>query len=469
MQEFKDFTSTYLRLIFCWKKGTLHIYWKQDDLDKFNEFYLDQLNKDTDFMKQLEELHFDHSANLLDYTKPFPTMDFAKKTNAQLLEMLKQYNALYTNLTLYSCIGIIGSFTLEEILVPYLKNKLKKARSEEKFGEYFSILTNHSGKSWHRMQEEDLLEIADKVRAGASAKGSQVQQMLDAHVQKYCWLELGYNFLGQPLKKEHFVEKLGKVVEHGLPVLPSQQHVSKRKNKIAKELNIDAKHLNLFNSLGKLIYLKEYRDGVYCKAQYELNFIIKEVLQRFKVPERIGWHMTMQEYQDLLTGVGLEFEKIKHRQELFVWAYDNDEKLLVGKQAEEFIQKELGQLGVNPAKVRELEGNVASPGYARGTAKIVHDETELGKVKQGDVLVAYMTKPSYIPAMDLASAIVTNEGGVTCHAAIVSREMNKPCVIGTKIATHVINDGDEIEVDARKGKVKILTKAKLEIKTRLKR
>ncbi|MFH1247365.1 MAG: hypothetical protein V1644_03215, partial [Candidatus Micrarchaeota archaeon] len=245
MAEFKDFTSTYLRLIFCWKKGKLHIYWKQDDLDKFSEFYLNKLNKDTSFMEQLEQLHFSHAANLLDYSKPFPTMDFAKQNNQQLLKMLKQYNELYTNLTLYSCIGIIGSFTLEDELVPYLRGKLKAAGKEEKFGEYFSILTNHSGKSWHRLQEEDLLEIADKVNAGASVKSSQVQQMLNTHVQKYCWLELGYNFLGSLLKKEHFVEKMDKLIERGLTALPSQETVSKRKTQIAKELKIDKKHLNL--------------------------------------------------------------------------------------------------------------------------------------------------------------------------------------------------------------------------------
>ena len=72
----------------------------------------------------------------------------------------------------------------------------------------------------------------------------------------------------------------------------------------------------------------------------------------------------------------------------------------------------------------------------------------------GDVLLAVMTRPVYVPAMRKASAIVTNEGGVTCHAAIVSRELGIPCVIGTKIATKVFKDGDLIEVDADKGLAK---------------
>ena len=71
-----------------------------------------------------------------------------------------------------------------------------------------------------------------------------------------------------------------------------------------------------------------------------------------------------------------------------------------------------------------------------------------------------MIKPDYLSAMKKAVAFVTDEGGITCHAAIVARELNKPCIIGTKIATKVLKDGDEVEVDADKGVVKILKRVK---------
>ena len=83
--------------------------------------------------------------------------------------------------------------------------------------------------------------------------------------------------------------------------------------------------------------------------------------------------------------------------------------------------------------------------------------SELNKVKKGDILVTYMTSPNFLLAMKLSAGFVTNEGGLTCHAAIVARELKKPCVIGTKIATEVIKDGDLIEVDANKGVVKIIS------------
>ena len=103
-----------------------------------------------------------------------------------------------------------------------------------------------------------------------------------------------------------------------------------------------------------------------------------------------------------------------------------------------------------------IKGVVAFAGKAQGIVKVVKRVEDLQKVKEGDILVAPMTFPSFIIAMKYAAAFVTDEGGITCHAAIVAREMKKPCVIGTKIATKVLKDGDLVEVDANKGVVKIL-------------
>ncbi|GFO96054.1 phosphoenolpyruvate synthase [groundwater metagenome] len=100
-----------------------------------------------------------------------------------------------------------------------------------------------------------------------------------------------------------------------------------------------------------------------------------------------------------------------------------------------------------------LEGLGASPGIAYGEAKLVSDASELGKVKNGDILVAVMTTPDMVPAMKRAAAIVTDEGGLTCHAAIVSRELGCPAVVGTRKATQLLTDGMKITVDGEKGLV----------------
>lgn len=100
-----------------------------------------------------------------------------------------------------------------------------------------------------------------------------------------------------------------------------------------------------------------------------------------------------------------------------------------------------------------IKGFPASPGVGIGVAKILKDASETGKIESGDVLVAKMTTPDFVPAMKKASAIVTDEGGMTSHAAIVSRELGIPCIVGTGNATQVLKEGMEITVDGSGGMV----------------
>ena len=98
-----------------------------------------------------------------------------------------------------------------------------------------------------------------------------------------------------------------------------------------------------------------------------------------------------------------------------------------------------------------LKGLGASPGIATGKVKVIFSEKEISKVEEGDILVTTMTTPDMVPAMKRAAAIVTDEGGMTCHAAIVSRELGVPAIVGTKTATKVLKDGMVVTVDGEKG------------------
>ena len=107
----------------------------------------------------------------------------------------------------------------------------------------------------------------------------------------------------------------------------------------------------------------------------------------------------------------------------------------------------------------EIFGTIASKGKAVGKIRIVISAKNINDVEDGEILVAPMTRPEHITGMKKASAIITDDGGITCHAAIISRELGKPCIIGTKIATRVLHDGDLVEVDADNGVVRILERA----------
>ena len=108
---------------------------------------------------------------------------------------------------------------------------------------------------------------------------------------------------------------------------------------------------------------------------------------------------------------------------------------------------------------KEIVGQIANKGKMVGRVKVVLDPNDVKFFEEGDILVTSMTRPEFLHLMKKAGAFVTNEGGITCHAAIVAREMKKPCIIGTKIATKVLKDGDLVEVDAENGVVRVIKHA----------
>jgi phosphoenolpyruvate synthase (EC 2.7.9.2) len=106
--------------------------------------------------------------------------------------------------------------------------------------------------------------------------------------------------------------------------------------------------------------------------------------------------------------------------------------------------------------VREVRGLSAYRGATTGRARILTSAAMQDAVREGDILVVSMTTPDYLPSMKKAAAFVTDEGGVICHAAIIARELKKPCVIGTQKATFAFKDDDLIEVDGYKGVVRLV-------------
>lgn len=107
-----------------------------------------------------------------------------------------------------------------------------------------------------------------------------------------------------------------------------------------------------------------------------------------------------------------------------------------------------------------IQGVVASSGVTKGKVRILLDTNSLKELQTGDILVTTMTRPEMGAVLDKAGAFITDEGGLMCHAAIISREMKKPCIIGTENATKILQTGMTVEVDAKKGIVTILELAK---------
>lgn len=181
--------------------------------------------------------------------------------------------------------------------------------------------------------------------------------------------------------------------------------------------------------------------------------ILEEYARRLSIP-----------YEDLLCATWDEVvdDKIKredlvarkqigviHWDEQGTHVYTGEEALRIKAEANEYLLRGQGT-------DQTISGFIACPGKITGRAVVILDPSQAPPMKAGDILVTMMTRPEFLPLMHIASAFVTDEGGITSHAAIVAREMKKPCLIGTKIATKLIRTGQIIEVDAEKGIVRIL-------------
>lgn len=160
-----------------------------------------------------------------------------------------------------------------------------------------------------------------------------------------------------------------------------------------------------------------------------------------KVEDHYGCYMDMEYALDERTN---KLWIVQARPET-VWSRRNKEK----KNAEEAPKMSVADTEV------VVKGLPASPGLAAGKAHVIENPDDIDNFKEGEVLVTLMTSPDWVPAMKKAKAIVTNNGGMTCHAAIVSREMQIPCIVGTKsrgtAVMDVVKTGDVITVDSKNG------------------
>ncbi len=154
-----------------------------------------------------------------------------------------------------------------------------------------------------------------------------------------------------------------------------------------------------------------------------------------------------------LAKLGKYIEDLYHFPQDIEWAKEDKEIFIVQTRPVTTIKE--GEVEVAPEITAPviLAGAPASPGIASGPVKIVAEASHIDKVRSGDILVAEMTTPDFVPAMKRAVAIVTDRGGRTAHAAIVSRELSIPCVVGTGQATSILIDGQVITVDGSTGKV----------------
>ena len=214
--------------------------------------------------------------------------------------------------------------------------------------------------------------------------------------------------------------------------------------------------MRFFDIAADIVYLKAFRKDCIYFGSYVTDKVSKEIARRLNLTLKQVRYFAYWEMKDALLKNKFKVDVLNQRYKFSVVYTDSFRpKIYTGKAAQKFLNN-LRFEKQDLTEIKELKGLTAYPGKVKGIVKIIETADDLKKMNQGDILLSETTYPALVPAMKKAAAIVTNVGGLTCHAAIVARELKIPCVIGTKIATRVLKDGDKVEVDANEGWVRKL-------------
>ncbi|MDD4902050.1 MAG: PEP-utilizing enzyme [Patescibacteria group bacterium] len=399
-----------------------------------------------------------HCADLIKFTQGVYRAELAKKTDRELLKLYLIYRKKYVTTYAYGWFpnALEGTeYYFTNLLKKYLAGKIKNHQG--RLENYLNILITPIKDSARVKEEIGLLRLGLK----AKEKGvKSIEPELNRHYQKYCYIPFGYD--GPAWDKKYFSGRLNGMLGENFDFTARLEEMERQKieleaqrHKIIKEFGLDKDkdYYFLFNLAREVMYAKDYRKDVLYQSHYHLDKLIREIGRRLLLTPIQVKHIMPDEMRRALVerkySEGELNERIKYS---VIWVGDKKLKLYVGQPAKAFVKKY-----VMPEKkitgVGEFKGECAYRGKVRGIVKLVINSADMAKVEDGDILVSPATNPNLLPAMKKCGAIITDKGGITAHAAIVSRELKKPCIIGTKIATKVLRDGDLVEVDAERGVV----------------
>lgn len=259
--------------------------------------------------------------------------------------------------------------------------------------------------------------------------------------KRYRWIPI--NFVGEPWTKQDITKRINtyKPLHHKALVRP----LVKLPLTIWQQLHM----------LRVITELNEFRKEIFTKAIFYTRPAFDELAKNNKFN---SWrdinYLTTPEIIDLIKGKNIYQKKLLPTRSL-VLLVPGDKKhvvLVYGKDVGRFEKK----FRIIKQGVLEFKGTVAQKGVVQGKVKIIKEANDFGKFKRGDILVAKMTSVDFVPIMKKAAAFITDEGGLACHAAVIAREYHTPCIVGTGFASHILKDGDLVEVDAINGIVRKL-------------
>ena len=489
----------YKKILVIYRGLNLWFYFGENDCNESGEAILQKFIDEPTFAEEVNRNIIIQADRLRTFAETIPDDKLYKLSNNEIVRIYLEHNKVHQEYYQWCWIPVAVDM-FHNNLTNKLMGYLEKIGAGKKASEYFAILTQPKRRSLIQEEERDLLLIAkeiinnpeqkklfkelylsfeeqiaskkklaphspeyeqklrDKVREIEHKINPAIYKILYKHYQTYFYVK--FMFIGKEgvYSFQHFLKKVVKLVGRNAKIntllkeMDDQIDENKKKaEEVKKQLNITGVWEKLFDGFGEFMITKIYRRYAQIFALYKMHFVLEEIAKRLDVTKADVQFMKPIEVEEALLQKKLDRNVIKKRTEFCVcYAEKGKDELYTGKKAEE-LAKTVERKKIEG--VTEINGQTGCIGYAKGEVKIITRPSDMVKMNKGAVLVSIATDPDIVTAMKKASAIVTEQGGVTSHAAIVARELNIPCVIGTKTATQVLKDGDLVEVDATNGTI----------------
>lgn len=420
-----------------------YIYKKDKEI--LDEYILKILNSE----KLIDE-HLKNYLNVVKKAQAFiKRVENIKKDKKFLLSCFNEFNSVAREVGVYAWVPIFIDAEYGENFL----NNLKKEKPESADEMYVSITSLSELYEYQKMRLE-MLKIA------LSSDKKKIKDL----VRDYSWVT-EYSLVEDLADYEYFEREIDKI---------NKEEAKIEIEKIKNDVKINAESFNrikkqIKNSLlrkqaeliNKYVFLRNDRVDLYRKIQVSLRKVFDAVGEFIKKEKGINAdHKYLAYFLNREIEEYLVKEKLPDKNEIakrqtsrYVDYHDENGSFIVTD--EKFIEESIKVI-VKKEEDKEIKGTIAFKGIVKGRVALVLDKKDLHKVNKGDILVARTTMPDYTHAMEIASAFVTDEGGLLSHAAIISRELKRPCIVGSKNATKVLKDGMFVEVNADKGIVKII-------------
>ncbi|MDO8559427.1 MAG: PEP-utilizing enzyme [bacterium] len=424
------------------------------------------------FLRQAIRRNETQSKKLVTFSLRFRRADLSGLPSGRLNLLYQRYVERNTDVYRWSAFLPLLDFQERTFLADELSRLLGGRSTAHDLG----VLTAPRRETFAKRQELDVLGILVRIVRHRAAyhcvratPANQLPRILArrfpaiwrsiaAHVRRYAWVP--YVYEGPAADPAYVVRLLKDSVMSGVdPVAQvrrlrsEQRSIAARQRALQRRLRLDRYAAAIVQLCRDAVFHKAYRRELQSWSYYNVEPLLCEIARRIGLSLAQVRMLLPAEVGRALVGGSLEASALTRRVEHVVYGWEGARRFCsTGSAAQRFMR----QVKLEPVakRSRHVTGTVACTGKAVGVVRVVNAPRDMVKMRPGDILVSRATSPNLMPAIRKASAIVTDEGGLTCHAAIVSRELGIPCVVGTKVATSVFRDGDRVEVDTERGVVR---------------